>query len=214
MATEESPEKASDLAPSLMEVVADSGAAEQLLEVGQMGVAQLMDSDALHGIPLVGPVLSLTKAGFGIREYLFLRKLARFIGELGGVDTQTRADFAQRVSSEPEFCKSVGEKLLLLLERSDDMEKPALIGRAFAAFLEGAVDLEQFLRMADGIDRALVVDLRRLSEAEYNPIEAPWGANLLPSGLVVQHVSQAMVIGGTSYPLTEAGILVKQHCFL
>ena len=152
------------------------------------------------------------QAGFDVRDYLFLKKLVRFLVALQEVEAEDRRDFQKRIEEDKGFRKRVGENVLLLLDRADDMAKPDLLGKAFLAFLSGAVTFEQFSRMAAGIDRCLLLDLKLLVDAKYNRIDEPAGANLLPSGLVVADVAQ--LIGGnrTSYPFTDAGKLVRRYC--
>jgi hypothetical protein len=168
--------------------------------------------EALQNVPFLGSLVGLVKCGLGVREYLFMKKLARFLSSLSCVSDEDRSEFRDRVSQDKLFREKVGETILLLLERADDMEKTDLLGKAFAAFLSKAINLDQFKRMATGIDRCLVMDLRRLNEATYDQIDESWGANLVPAGLVYVEVSQC--IGGniTSYPLTEAGKLIITHC--
>src|SRR5262249_30104115 len=84
-----------------------------------------------------------------------------------------------------QFSSEVGEKVLLLLERADDIEKPALIGRAFSAYMQGDVSLEQLERMTAGIDRALMADLRHLVNPKDGYVERTLGVSLMMSGLVM-----------------------------
>jgi hypothetical protein len=163
-------------------------------------------------IPILGSLVKLIKVGIGVREYLFLRKLAKFLLALNSIPDADRESFRERVDADPRFRDSVGEKLLLLLERADDLDKPALIGKAFGAFLQRRIDYDQFVRMAAGLDRALMADLRRLAQVSGPRIEEPWGADLVPAGITVMSVHQ--LVGGnlTDYPLTETGALVRDIC--
>ncbi len=93
------------------------------------------------------------------------------------------------------------------------MDKPALIGKAFSAYLHGRIDYNQFVQMAAGINRALMQDLLRMAEMEYGRTEDNWGANLMSSGLA--NISVLGLYGGDQiyYLLNETGKLVLEICF-
>jgi hypothetical protein len=51
-----------------------------------------------------------------------------------------------------EHRRRVGENLLLLLERLNDMDKPFMVAKAFRALLEGRIDLATFQNLSHAID--------------------------------------------------------------
>lgn len=204
--------KTAPVAPALIELVTEKGVAETLIEGGEALLDSVTSNEALQNIPFLGSLVGLVKCGLGIREYLFIKKLAGFLSSLSSVSDEDREEFRKRVLHDELLREKVGETILLLLERTDDMEKPDLLGKAFAAFLSKAIDLDQFKRMATAIDRCLIVDLMRLKEAKYDRIDESWGAHLVPADLVYIEVLQCIGGNRTLYPLTETGKLVKTHC--
>ncbi len=56
----------------------------------------------------------------------------------------------------------MGEELLLILDKLDDMVKPDLVGRLFKAFVSGAIDHAEFRLMAAAIDRLTATQLGAL----------------------------------------------------
>lgn len=209
--------RANALVPSLVRTIADKGAAEALIDTSEVVLDQLLSADTigvLEEVPLVGLVVKTGKVGLGIREQLFLKKIARFLVAIETVPEADREAFRKSIEANPKLTESVGTKLMLLLERADDLEKPSLLGKAFAAYLRRDIDFDQFIRMASGIDRALMPDLTHLAGHKDGFTEEEWGADLVAAGLTRYEVSQ--LIGGNKnfYRLTEAGQLVKRFCLL
>ena len=56
----------------------------------------------------------------------------------------------------------MGEALLLLLDRLDDMQKPELVARFFCALMRGEIDRTTFQQMATAVDRLLIAHLSPL----------------------------------------------------
>jgi hypothetical protein len=96
-------------------------------------------------------------------SWIFEKKILRFLIELEKVLLEKRVGFVSKLNADSKHAREVGEKLLILIERIDDLDKPALLARVFAAYLEQEIDYELFIRLASVIDRALVSDIMRLT---------------------------------------------------
>ena len=181
-----------EVATSLVNTVSDKGAVDLLADLTEVAIDQMIDEDVLKDIPIVGSVLKLYNAGVGIKEYLFIRKLKKFFSQLQNVSEIDRAKFSEKVKGDERFRARVGENLLLVLERLDDMAKPQLVARAFVAFVEERITHDDFTRLSTAIDRAYLPDLTELKvhSTGYQGTD-DWAQNLATCGL--------MSIGGTSY---------------
>ena len=203
------------LVPEVVNVIADKGMMDMLADLGEGALDLALDEGALKEIPVVGSLVKLYKIGMGVKEHLFLKKLLRFLHQLYSVSDEDRERFREHLSENPKFRNNVGEKIILLLERADEMEKADLIGKAFAAYLQGRIDYEQFMKMAAGIDRGLMSDLLQLARMDksYLRTEEQWGTNLMAAGLMKLEV--VSLYGGScvSYSLNEAGKFVREICF-
>jgi hypothetical protein len=168
--------------------------------------------EVLKDVPFVGLIIKLAKTPLAIRDWLFLRKLATFIAELSSVEDEKMSHFRHRISTDVTFARQVGEGLILLLDRADDMEKPALMGKACAAYLAGKVTYDQLTRMNSGIDRAMMADIRQLPALEPKFTEEYWGAGLVSAGLARLGVRSGFGGSGPLYILNDTGKLVIEHC--
>ncbi len=114
----------------------------------------------LAGIPVVGLILSTVKAGHSISDRLFGAKLSRFLYEAKEVSEADRREAIGRIVSSKEERIRFGDKLLFLLDRLDDDEKAALVGRVFVLLLRETITRDEFFQLAQIVDRAFLPDLK------------------------------------------------------
>lgn len=146
--------------------------------------------DILEAFPVFGTAAKLIRAGFSIHDRAFMRKMARFLTELQHVSAEERYAFVREMDRDPAFKKKVGEKLILLLDRFDDLEKANVLGKLFRAYLVGRADYDLFGRLAGVIDRVYLPDLARLHQNE------EVGRDDAVSALVALGLMRQTVIGG------------------
>ena len=177
--------------PSLEDSLVDSIHApdltETLAEVAQVGFDQLLSEDnVLRDIPVFGTVVRLAKTVGVIRDRIFLAKVLRFLARLGDIPPQDRVKFVKSMEDRGER-QRVGEALVLLLDRMDDMDKPELLAKLFAAYLREHIDLETFRWLASALDSLKPGGVRALNEFyDTGPgrMADPQIENLVGTGLV------------------------------
>jgi hypothetical protein len=174
-----------DLDKSLIQVIADSGVldlAESLAE-GQLDI--MLADGPLKDVPFFGTLVKLWKAGPQIRDWIFARKLGRFLKPFATLPEKERKQFAQKFDEHPDERKRLGEHLMIVLDRLDDLDKPELLARAFLAYLRGSYDFETLRRLSLAIERCFHPDLLALQPkgppTEYSQTTA---LNLAACGLV------------------------------
>jgi hypothetical protein len=81
--------------------------------------------------------------------------------------------------------KRLGDGIVLILDRLDDLEKPQLIAKVFAALVRGRIDLDTFRRLASAIDIGFLEDLLALTkhEPKHDEVAPDCIPNLLRTGL-------------------------------
>ncbi len=129
---------------SLIESIARTDLKDVATQFAEVGLDSVLDDGVVREIPIIGTIVSAASAVITIRDRLFAKKLLRFLENLDDVPVDERQAQITRLASSSKERKRVGETLLLLLDRLNDMEKPALLARAFQAFLNGRIDRSQF----------------------------------------------------------------------
>ncbi len=91
------------------------------------------------------------------------------------------------MEAEPKFRKHVGEYIVTLLDRFDDIQKPGFLAKAFIAFCRGRITIVQLQRLNHAIDRVLTCDLAQLQKFALDDADAKFEIdveqNFLNSGL-------------------------------
>jgi hypothetical protein len=143
-----------------MDSVARSDLKDVAADVLDHGFQVLVDSEVLTDIPLVGVLLKVFEAGVHVRDAVFTRKLFQFLWHVGAaVSEEERQKFAKEMDEDPETRKRVGERLLLAIDRLDDLGKARLLANAFSARLRGEIKLREFDALVTVIDRIMLTYL-------------------------------------------------------
>lgn len=123
-----------------------------LAEYAELGLDAVLDEGVLRDIPVVGTLVALARAGVGIRDRLFAKKLLRFLLALDKAPQEERREQIERLASDMKERQHVGEQLILLLDRMNDMRKAEILAFAFEALLREEIDRAQFQGLAQVID--------------------------------------------------------------
>lgn len=148
---------------ALIRTVASPELGDIVFDTAEVAFDSVLTTGILKELPVVGLVVKLAKAGQSVAEELFLRKLLRFLIELRNVPAEERAKLLTRYPDGTQEQRDLGENLMLALERLDNVQKPALLARFFAAYVQEQLDYLAFSRLAQALERinlALVPHLR------------------------------------------------------
>lgn len=197
----------------LVRTVAKNDLGNIVFEVAEVALDHNLAEGVMRDIPIVGTLVNLFRAGSSISEELFVRKLIRFLSELNEVSPQERQRLLEKYPDSSEEQKALGEKLLLALERLDDMQKPALLARFFAAYIRQEIDYTTLTRLAHALEKfnlALLPNLQGfyIRQEPHIPTGEEITHELSLAGLVLVQLSGSGTIGGSAgyrnSPLGEA----------
>ena len=145
----------------VVELVRSENVQDGLANLAEAGIDQLLQEGFLRDVPILGSVVGVIRAAGAVRGLLLAKKLGRFLLSLQTVPQAERQAFHDSLNTREERRK-VGEGLLLLLDRLDDMEKPELVARLFRALMRGTIDRKTFQLMASAVDRLFMPHLDTL----------------------------------------------------
>lgn len=183
-----------------------------LEQVSEFSLDQVLKDGLLRDLPVVNWIVGTTKVGIAAREFFFLRKLIKFLGDLASVSPEDREKLIARLEKDRSFGKRAGEKITALLDRFDEEEKAVLASRAFKAFLNEKVTGMQLRRLLLAIDRMLLSDLPVLSRYQKSETQdLPGGddpaiQSFIGGGLL--HVRSGFGVGGVR-PTETLGLFVE-----
>jgi hypothetical protein len=153
-----------DIGLSLIETIQSSEFANVAQDLGEVGLDAILKDGIFRELPVISTIVGVTKTVLAIRDKLLLRKIYSFLQELHGISETEKERFATDMENDPKYQRQVGENLIMLLDRLDDLGKPTLVARVFKAYLKGGINYHQFLHFTAVIDKILVKDLQNLLE--------------------------------------------------
>ncbi|MEQ1752312.1 MAG: hypothetical protein ABL974_23025 [Prosthecobacter sp.] len=165
----------------------DTPGIEAALELTETALDQLITSELLANLPVVGIAFKVCKSISGIRERYYISKLASFVRALERVPDEDRQDMLGLALTGEEERRKIGERLLLTLEQLSDSERPELMGTFFIAFIRSRIDQTTLFRCWDAIETGYSGDLKDLLAAGVTNLDASdrdgYLQNLLRTGL-------------------------------
>jgi len=135
---------------------------EAASELSEAGFDQFLTSDLAKDTPIVGTAIKICTAIDNIRNRLYAAKLRAFISELENIPADKKESFRRKIAADSKQFDKLGENILLLLERTSDVEKPAYLASVFLAYLDGIIDRSTLRRLWEAIADAFVDDLTDL----------------------------------------------------
>lgn len=151
-----------DIEIALLDSVAKDNLKELIGDAAEYTLDSMLESEELKEIPVFGTLIRIASATSSLRDRLFAKKVYKFLASLKDVSPQKRQAFIQSIESQKGGQRRIGETILLLLERLDDMKKPDLIGKVFRQCILGEIQYKTALRLCSIIDHAYFPDLEDL----------------------------------------------------
>lgn len=125
---------------------------DAFVDLAEAGIDQLVSDGILRDVPLIGTLLRIRTTLGRVRDHLFTKKVAHFFVETSRIPQEDRERFMNEIESRGDR-RRLGDTLVLLLDRLDDLEKPVLLARLFAGYVCGVYNYETFRRLSTALDR-------------------------------------------------------------
>lgn len=140
--------------------------AEPLLE---LGIDKLANNPLVEKLPVVSIGLAAGKSVFTVRDYLFAKKVLRFLAPTERIDSNNRQTFLNKLGSRKKRIRA-GLTLLELIDKANSEDKASLIGEAYKKHVIGEVAYADFMRIAEMIVDAYSSDLTYFFKTPENKI--------------------------------------------
>lgn len=128
-------------------------------DYAELSLDFFMENDTLKDIPFFGTFFKIYKTANNIKDQIFLKKLYSFLFHLKEIPLYKRIAFIDNLE---ESKQKVGEKLLILIEKLDDLDKPKIISNLFKATIEEKMTYEDFLIISNSVSNSYINDLKEL----------------------------------------------------
>ncbi|MES2373425.1 MAG: hypothetical protein V4557_12645 [Bacteroidota bacterium] len=150
------------LEKDLKDSIVSDKLSELAADAAELGLDSLLADGVVKDIPVIGSLYKLAKVAMGIRENIFAKKVLKFLIELKGIPGEERKKFIAGLDSDTHKIHKVGEKIIVILERLDDIDKATIVGRLLRAAIKEYIPYEHFLKLSSIVDKAFFTDLQQL----------------------------------------------------
>lgn len=128
-------------------------------DMSQRTIDIICSDEVLKLFPVVKFVVAGTSAIQGVRDEILNKKLETFLETLSEVPAAERREMVDRLESDPDYRRKVGEHIIEVLDRLESYRKPKITGEIFAAFARKKIDRIMFQRLLTVIDRLPAVEI-------------------------------------------------------
>jgi hypothetical protein len=132
--------------------------AEFLKEAAELAVDSVIEDGLLKELPLIGTLVNLFKIGKGVKEVFEVKKLAAFFLNIQDIDEDDKKAFDEKLGK-PEFKEEFYSRLLILLEKLDEVQKAEIIANFFRLYIYNIISKNEFFRFSKIVDRGYLGDL-------------------------------------------------------
>ena len=149
-----------DISTSFKKSIISSDVKDIAIDYSEIAIDKIIDNDVLSEIPIVKSLLAVYKVGISIKERYTIKKMLKFLIALEEIPEKEKSDFLNKLSKNDKYSNDFLEKLLVILERLDDLEKATIIGNLFKATIKGEVKMLEFTKLSSIVDRSFIQDLK------------------------------------------------------
>ncbi len=148
----------------MKQISTDKFNAAELFDLGsdftEIALDAFLEDGVVKEIPIIKTVVTLFKTGKSIKDYYTIKKLVAFLNGCKKISKEKVSEFVQSLDDEKRT--EIGMKLLLIVDKVDDIKKAELIGRAFVLLLNKEIDLQFYLRLCHMIEMCFYSDILSL----------------------------------------------------
>ncbi|MBU2920860.1 hypothetical protein KO504_05865 [Winogradskyella psychrotolerans] len=190
-------------------------------DLGEVGLDSLLEDGLFKDIPFVGTGISVVKLLHSASDRILLSKIIHFINELELKNEQEIKEFKAKYFKLTDYDR-IGSKILLTLERADNLQKIKWLARSLRLFIGNEITKSEFLRLTSIINSAYVEDvLKIVAFDERNEITS--NNDIKVEKYVLEHLFSIGLVGnlginggavdrknsGTIYALNEFGKIMR-----
>jgi hypothetical protein len=195
--------------------VSNSLISEELKNISEDIIEDTLDTfnyGTLKDIPIVNYVVDSIGVISSIRDKIFFKKLIYFLYNCKDIDFEKRVKFMEKNFKDDG--KEFGEKIILIIDRLNDINKSVLMANLFRALIYEDIQQEQFFRLCNVISNCYIEDLIYLKEKRNNSISGIRAISLFNQGLVgITNFSEVNFEDDTQYEITSLGKILVDNAF-
>lgn len=144
-------------------------------DITEIALDSFLEDGILKVVPAISFITGTIKTTLNIREKIFAKKVLTFLSSLKNIPNDKRQEFINKLNQKKGFKQRLGETVIVLLEKIDNLNKPIIIGNLFKAYILEKISLEDFTKISSSVSRVDIDDLMKFArykeEKKTLPIE-------------------------------------------
>ena len=176
-------------------------------DITEVAIDALLEDGLLKDIPIISTIKAFYSSGARLRDYFYVKKILAFLSELQNISAKQRSEFVDQYLSSEETANKFGERILLLIERSDSVDKSVIYGKIFRYHILGNCTYDETLRLCYMVDKAYLPDLVVLVEYTRNKQET----KIMPENMDSFSAIELQKAGLLSFDSIDAGDFGAVH---
>ena len=120
---------------------------------------EIIENDLIKSIPILNSIIGLGKTFKTINDFLFTQKLISFLSQISDIDITEREEIISKIDSNDKYNQKVGNKLLHIIDNSQDYITAKNIGKLFSSFLKNELTYPEFCKASLILNRIDYHDL-------------------------------------------------------
>lgn len=189
----------------LIHTLSKKEAFEAFIGLGEVGLDSFLESGLAKDIPIIGALVKLSKFGLNISDYMFVKKLQNFCSQLSKETEEQRGAFFEEINSKPKLQEKVNQNLLMLISASDDIDKPALLGKIFGSYLKHEITYDLFMKFSTSVNRMNSSQITILENLNSKQIPIDAGNLMASQGLAIISIPTTSGSSSPEYFLNKDG---------
>lgn len=153
---------------NLNSAIIESIRSENIVDIAtdniEVALDMLLSDGPIKDIPVLGNIVKVIGIFKNVSDVLFLKKLTKILIELKSCTQQKRDELIKRLSKFRGSEQKIGETILMIVDRLDDLQKPTIIGKLFLLCAEGKISEAELFRLCNIVERTYFADLLALNK--------------------------------------------------
>jgi len=178
---------------SIIESILSKELSKGIEDFGDIAIDNLLSDELLKEIPIVKVFVSFYKTTLTIRDLFLIKKILIFLKSINDIPPDKIESFKNEIDNDEKLAQRVGENVILLLDRFNNLNKPLHLAKLFSYFITDKISKSEFDRFSNAIDNLNSVDINTIINTElYNYSE------YLHSQLFRAGLAKLNLVGGSN----------------
>lgn len=151
----------------LTQIIKSDNFRDLVSEISEVILDSILKDGLIKDIPIFSLLIKGLNLTNTIQERLYAKKLITFLKQLENTDPEERKKEIDKIDNNPKYKTKVGEKILYLINESDDAEKANYSGILFKKFIEKKISYDDYIRCVNSINKTNIIDLNNFISENY-----------------------------------------------